>query len=218
MAPTRYLRERLTQPIDDTTLAAIVAQVLGPPGLVRYAPRSPALFPVRTLAPPVRTLAPPLVAGGLLALLTGGVLLGTGMPAQATVPLPPRLAAPTATPTVLPTDTATILPTAPLPATATRLVLPPAPVRTVWPLVPLPPTGVPTLRPAPPPLRPVLPTRVPTLRPLPTSVPLPPTSVPLPPTVPVVIPPVTPGTGAAGNDFCRVCFERSATIKAAPTP
>lgn len=214
MSPTRYLRERLTQSIDDTILAAIVAQVIGPPGLVRYAPRSPALFPMRALAPPVRTLVPPLVAGGLLALLTGGVLLGSGAPVQATVPLPPRLAAPSATPTVLPPATATLIPTAPLPATATRLVLPPAPVQTVWPtLAPLPPTSAPTLRSVPPTLRPVPPTHIPMVRPLP------PTSTPVPPTIPpVVIPPITPGTGPAGNDFCRVCLERSATIKAAPTP
>jgi len=91
MPATRYLRPRTTAPIDDATLAAAVAAVIGPPGLVRYPPRSPALVPPsRPRGRTIRYAGLPLALGALaLAELLGTLWLGGAHPAGGIGTLPP---------------------------------------------------------------------------------------------------------------------------------
>ena len=208
MSPTRHLRSA-TVPINDATLTAIVAQVIGPPGLVRYPPRSPALFPPpRRLA--VRRTAP--VVGASLAL--AGLLVAVwpgGSPPAVGIALPATLVPAPATVAVSATATAPatlVAPTATVPRPTATVALPLAePVRTVLPTLP-PPTA--TLRPPTP-----LPPRIPPPAPATVRPRLP---APLPTTAPVIVPPVTPGSGPAGGDWSDSIYTRSATIHADPTP
>ncbi|MDQ2805816.1 MAG: hypothetical protein M3Z04_02665, partial [Chloroflexota bacterium] len=91
MPDTRYLRPRATHAIDDATLAAAVAAVIGPPGLVRYPPRSPALFP--PLVPSVALSYRRIGAAARLALV-GSLLLALGLPVALTLIEPPRVSPP----------------------------------------------------------------------------------------------------------------------------
>ncbi len=216
MTSTRYLRPRATQPIDDATLAATVAAVIGPPGLVRYPPRSPALFPV-----PAPTRFPPPAPArrwpGILpriALGGGGLLLAWVLARQGSAP------SRTTAPVLMPTTTAiapAVAVTSPS-ATATATVTALAPTPTVTLLVatatsvlvgPL-PTRVPTVRPVPPTLPPALPMRI-----VPTA-----TTPPRPP----VPQPTTSGRtimiiqGPHGPVAVPVDLGAVATRIAAPTP
>jgi len=218
MPDTRYLRERTTRSIDDTTLAAIAAQIVGPPGQLGHLPPNPARFRLHPLHPPARRGL--LLAGGSLLLLTlwAGVI-SPGVPAVATARyLAPATA--TITRTVRPTTirtataTATTTATATYPPTATAGTTASATATTTATA-----TASPTLT-----VRPTMPAR-PTLRPVtrPVSPPPPtPTRLPLPVATvapPTVLPPfpATPGSGAAGNDWDSSVYSRSATIHAAPT-
>src|SRR4051794_38392680 len=108
MNATYHLRERRTQPIDEAAFAAAVAEILGPPGLVRYPPPSPALFP---LVPPRRR--PRWGRLGASGLLLGAGLLFWHPFVPVAAPVPPAVAPipvaqiepPTAAATIAPTDT-----------------------------------------------------------------------------------------------------------------
>jgi len=220
MPDTRYLRERPTRAIDDTTLAAIAAQIVGPPGQLGHLPPNPARF---RLPASHSTRRGPLLAGGGLLLLTlwAGVItpstparatarLLTPATAPATVP-PPATATGTATATTTATATVTVTASATATAsatvTATTTSLPAATATpTMRPTLPARPTVRPVARPVSPP--PATATRLP----LPVATAAPPT---LPPTV---LPPfpATPGSGAAGNDWDSAIYSRSATVHAAP--
>ena len=214
MSPTRHLRSA-TAPLDDATLAAAVAAIIGPPGLVRYPPRSPALFPPpRPVGRTVRRTAPVVGAGLALAGLLVAVYPGGSPSAVGMAALPPAtVSAPaTARPSATASATATLVaPTATVRvprATAASLILP---VQTVLPTVPLPSA---TLRPVPPP---AIPPRMPppataTTRPVMRP------PAPVPTAAPVIVPPVTPGSGPAGGDWSDSLYTRSATIHADPTP
>ena len=215
MSPTRYLRPRATASLDDATLAAAVAAVIGPPGLVRYPPRSPALFPPphprgHTVHRAVLSvvLGSFTVAGLLVALWPGGSPFSVGMPAlPATRILAPATARPSATATAPAT---LVAPTVTLPLSTATVALPLAePVRTVLPTLP-PPTA--TQRPPT-----AIPARIP---PLPTATTRPVVRLPaaVPTVAPVIVPPVTPGSGPAGGDWSDNLYTRSATIHADPTP
>jgi len=216
MSPTRHLRSA-TAPLDDATLAAAVAIIIGPPGLVRYPPRSPALFPPpRPLRRTVRRTAPVVgaglaLAGLLVALWPGGSYSAVGMVAlpPATVPAPATVGV-SAT---LPAPTTLVAPTVVAPLPTATVALPLAePVRTVLPTLPLPTATV----------RPVPPTAIPPRLPPPpataTMRPVVRLPVPVPTAAPVVLPPVTPGSGPAGGDWSASIYTRSATIHADPTP
>jgi len=213
MSPTRHLRSA-TAPLDDATLAAAVASVIGPPGLVRYPPRSPALFPPpRPVGRTVRRTAPVAgvglaLAGLLVALWPGGwppaVGMGTLPPATVSAPATARPSATAGAPATLVAPTATVRVPRP---TAASLSLP---VETVLPTVPVPSA---TQRPVPPP---AIPPRL--LPPTATTRPVVRLPAPVPTAAPVVIPPVTPGSGPAGGDWSDSLYTRSATIHADPTP
>jgi len=211
MPDTRYLRERTTRTIDDTTLAAIAAQIVGPPGQLGHLPPNPARFRLRPSSQPTHR-GPLLAGGGLLLVTLWAAVVSPGTPAQATARTLATSTA-TTTPTVRPTATVPATATATATATTTATTTPTATVTTT-----APPTTTPTLRPTVatrPTLRPVTRPVSPPLPPIATRLPLPvATSVP-----PTVLPPfpVTPGTGAAGNDWDTSVYSRSATIHAAPT-
>jgi len=82
MPDTRYLREHTTRSIDDTTLAAIAAQIVGPPGQLGHLPPNPARFRLLSSHPARR--GPLLAGGGLLVLTLGAGVINPGAPAQAT--------------------------------------------------------------------------------------------------------------------------------------
>ena len=217
MSPTRYLRPRATAPLDDATLAAAVAAVIGPPGLVRYPPRSPALFPPphpRGLTVHRAGLSVVLgsftVAGLLFALWPHALPPAVGM---AALPAPTVPASATDRPGATATAPATwVAPTVTSPLPTATVVRPPAaPVRTMLPTLPLPTTTV----------RWVPPTAIPPRIPPPaTATTRPVVRLPAPVLTvgPVIIPPVTPGSGPAGGDWSDNLYTRSATIHADPTP
>ena len=190
MPDTRYLRPRPTRTIGDQDLATIAAQVAGPPGQLGHLPPNPARFRGRAGHPPTRR-GVMVIGGGFLFLTLWLGVAAPGLPTQATARY---IDTATVTATVTATTTNTQIPT----STATA-----SPTSTATVVIEV-ATEAPTMTP----------------RPVSRPVSLPPTQItPLPPPIATTVPPtvlpsfpVTPGTGAAGNDFCKTCFDRSATV------
>jgi len=206
MPDTRYLRPRPTRTIGDQDLATIAAQVAGPPGQLGHLPPNPARFRGRAGHPPTRR-GVMVIGGGFLFLTLWLGVAAPGLPTQATAryidtATVTATVTATTTNTQIPTDTATASPTSTATASPTSTATA-SPTSTATVVIEV-ATEAPTMTP----------------RPVSRPVSLPPTQItPLPPPIATTVPPtvlpsfpVTPGTGAAGNDFCKTCFDRSATV------